>query len=611
VAQEPTVVYPPPLGAPLPPAPVLPEPETGPGRVSPQSVLLGTGAVAVVAAGASSLTAGGPVGRGLVAVLACLAVAVSVAAGRRDLRATEEVLAGSAAVLALIAAYTPGRGASPWVLAVLAAVLLALGRPGWPGRSAATWPVSAWLMAQLAVLSALDGVPIGSGLHVAAVLDTALAGLLVAVAGRRSVAVVALATTAAWWVGGVVQGLRLVWAEPPDDGVRALVAGLLVGAAAGLFAVRSRPALRPLLGPRAAVPVVCGLVAGAGVAGGLSAAGPGGVPATGYLGLGLAALVAAKASPHRESVLRPAGLTTATTLAVLAVGQLLANGRWPALSLLLLVAALPALLVAAKQPVDRPGALSVAVVCLSGSALLADVGNVLPPGAAGLVLLVLAVVSLVVAGLLHGKPSEPPLAITGAVVGLVSLAVPGHWETAAPQLAVLGAALTGYGTLASRDVARAAGCSALVGAAWLTAAGADVALPEAWTLPVAAGLLLYAGPRLADAPSWSSWGPGLVSGFAPSVYLAVIEPGVIRVLVVVTAATVATTLATRRGVQAPFVVGAVSLVVVAVGRLIDVLPWPGLAAVAVAGALLLALGARYEHRRQRALGTLARVADMR
>ncbi|WP_448616599.1 SCO7613 C-terminal domain-containing membrane protein [Modestobacter sp. URMC 112] len=615
MTQRPTTGYPPPLDRPVPLPPAPPEAETGAGRVSPQSVLLGAGAVAVVAAGGASLIAGEAVGRGLVAVLACVVAAASVGAGRRELRTTEEVLSGSATVLAVTAALGPERDLQPAVLAVLAAVVLAVGRLSGLGRegpSAAAWPIGSWTTAQLAVLGLLGDLTPWRLPHVAAVAGTAAVGLLVAGVGRRTVALVALATAAAWWAAGVVEGLRLAWAVGPDaHGQRAGAAASVVAVAVALLAVRTRRLLQPLLGPRPAVPVLCGVVAAAAVAGALSSAGPVGVPATGYLGLGLAALVAATASPEPTSVLRPAGLTTASTLTVLAVGQLLDDRRWPALALLLLAAALPALLVAARQPVDRPGALPVAVGCLAGSALLADVGDVLGPGTAGTLLLGLAVGALVLATLLRRHRSESPLAATGAVVGLVALAVPGHWESASPQLAVLGVALTGYGTLAARNGARAAGCAALVGAAWLTAGGAEVAVPEAWTLPAAAGLLLYAGPRLADAPSWSSWGPGLLTAFGPSVALTVLEPDVRRVLLVVAAATVTTVLATRRQVQAPFVVGAGSLAVVAVGRLVEALPWSGLAAVVGAGALLLAVGARYESRRRQAANAVARVADMR
>ena len=47
MAQDPAVAYPPPLDRPGQPPSAPPESETGPGRVSPQSVLLGAGAVQV------------------------------------------------------------------------------------------------------------------------------------------------------------------------------------------------------------------------------------------------------------------------------------------------------------------------------------------------------------------------------------------------------------------------------------------------------------------------------------------------------------------------------------------------------------------------------------
>ncbi|OMQ14868.1 hypothetical protein A7K94_0213490 [Modestobacter sp. VKM Ac-2676] len=56
---RPEVDYPPPLGRPSPPPPPAPA-EAGCGDVAPQQVLLGAGAVAVVAAGAASLTDAAP-----------------------------------------------------------------------------------------------------------------------------------------------------------------------------------------------------------------------------------------------------------------------------------------------------------------------------------------------------------------------------------------------------------------------------------------------------------------------------------------------------------------------------------------------------------------------
>ena len=601
------VDYPPPVGVPIPPPPA--PPEVGPGRVSPQTVLLGAGAVAVVAAGAASLTADGTgAGRLAVAVLAALASVVSWRAGRRDLRTTEEVLAATAAVLAFVAAATEGSLPSSGALAALAVVFLVA---GWFGRAAVSWQLAAWGAAQLAVLTALPGLGLGPVLHAGALLGTALAGVAVALRGRPAVAVVALVTTAPWWAAGVLEGQRLAWSADTGGLPRAGAAALLVGAAAGLVVTRSRRELRPLLGPRPAVPVLAGLVAGAGIAGALSADGPVGVPLGGYLGLGLAAAVAELASPRRDAVVRPAGLSAASTLTGLTVAQLLATGRWSALALLLVVAAVPALLVAARQPEDRPGALPVAAGCLAGAALLADAGEVLTPAQTGWALLAPAIAALAAATLLRGHDPELPLAVTGTVIGGLALTVPADWPRVAAPLALLGAALTGYGSVAHRRGARALGCAGLVASAWLAAATAGVSLVEAWSLPVAGGLLLYSGRRLADAPSWSAWGPALLTGFTPSVFLAVTEPETGRLLLVVAAATLTTTAGTYWSVQAPFVVGSGALVVIAVGRLVVAIPWPALVAVAVAGVLLVAVGARYENRRRQATEVVGRVADMR
>jgi len=606
VRQDPEVVYPPPVGAPLGPRPAQPD-DDGLGRLSPQQVLLGAGAVALVAAGAASLGLGGwP----LPTALGALTAAASLRCARRDLRTSAETLAVAGVALAVISDRASSSGGSATVLAALAATFLLLGRLA---PSTLSWPIAAWVAAQLAVLTLLTGSDPTPLTQVAAVLGTSVAGLLVTLRGRRPVALVALASTAPWWSVGVAQGTALVWTTT-TVATAASAGALMVLAAAVLLGLRLRPGLRRVLGPRALVPVLAGAVTGSALAGVLQALGPAGVPTAGYLGLVVAALVAELASPDRNSLVRPTGLALAVTATVLAVGHLLADGRWTALALLLLAAAAPALLVAARQPADRPGALPVAVACLAGAALLAEADGSLGPGRAGPLLLALSVLALAAASLERHHRAEVPLAVSAVVVGLIAAAHVGRSGDATAlgaALAVLGAALVAYAAPTDRAAARAGGCAALVVAAWLVAADAGAQLPEAYTLPLAAVLLLFSGPRLATAPSWSAWGPALAVAYGPSVFLAVVEPDLLRVLLVVLAATVTTTAATGWAVQAPFVVGAGALVVVAVGRAVAWLPPSGLVAVTVAGAALLAVGASYESRRVQARDAVASLADLR
>jgi hypothetical protein len=608
VPRTPEVVYPPPVGSPPSPPPA-PDDEDGLGRLTLQQVLLGAGAVALVAAGSASL---GPASWVLQAALALITAAASLLCGRRGLRASEETLAASAVVLVLISSRAADEtSAAVTVLAGLAVACVVLGLAR---RTVVVWPLSGWVAGQAAVLTALDGWYQTRPVLVATVLGTALVGLLVTRYARQSVAVLTLATTVPWWLTGVTWGLLLVW-RTPELGVAARTAALVVAVAGGLAWLRARQSLRALLGPRAAVPVVAGVVAAAAVSGALDAAGRAGTSTSGYLGLVVATVVAVKASPQPNAVARPTGLAAATALTGLAAARLLATGHWSQLAGLLLAAALPALLVAARQPSDRPGALPVAVGCLAGAVLLTEADGSLPVTLAGPLLVVLALLALGAAALLRGHRSEVPLAGSAAAVAVVAVIDVGRHGDLPPvalTLAVLGAAGLGYGHLAGREPARVVGCLALVAAAWLAAADAGSTVPEAYTLPAAVVLSLYAGPRTVTDPSWSTVGPALVTAFAPSTVLAVVDPDTLRVVLLVAAATVAVLGGTRWRLRAPFVVGAVSLVVVAVGRAIAWLPVPGLLALAAAGVALLVVGIRFEARRRRRTVELPdQVADLR
>ncbi|MCZ2814407.1 hypothetical protein O2W15_23495 [Modestobacter sp. VKM Ac-2979] len=615
---SPEVVYPPPLGRPPPttaPTDAAPtDTGTGTGDVAPQQVLLGAGAVAVVAAGAATLTDAGSVpGLLVVALLTVAATLGSLRAGRRGLRSSEEALASAAVVLAAVAAWSAGDGPggpSAVLLSLLAAVFVVLGLIP---RTTLTWPIAAWGAGQGAVLSALTGSGLSLAPHASAVLATAVAGLVITLAVRRAVAVVTLVTAAAWWVTGVVEATAHVWTT--ESVAAALVPSALMLLAAGaLLALPRRADLRPVLGPPAAVPVSAGLVTGAAVAGLLQAAGPVGVMTSGYLGLALATVVGAVASPGPSRLLRPSGLAAAAVLTGLAVVQLLGSGRWTALAALVAVAAVPALVVAARRPSDRRWALPVVVGCLAAAVLLAEADGSLGSAPAGQLLVLWCLLALGAATALRGQPAELPLTWTAAAVaaaGLAHLAGTGHLPGLALALAVVGVGFIASGTVTDRTPVRAGGCTALVLAAWLAAGSAGIGVPEAYTLPAAMVLWLYSGRRLARGASWPAWGPGLVVAFVPSVWLAATEPDLLRLVLVVLAATLSATAGSRWQVQAPLVVGAASLTAVALGRLVVHLPLTGLLAVGAAGAVLLAAGAVYEQRRTRARAALARVTDLR
>ncbi|MGY1842720.1 SCO7613 C-terminal domain-containing membrane protein [Modestobacter sp. SYSU DS0875] len=608
---RPEVEYPPPLGRPLPSRPT--PAETGTGDVAPQQVLLGAGAVAVVAAGAASLTDAGSVpGLLVVTLLTVVATLGSLRAGRRGLRSSEEALASAAVVLAAVGAWSAGEGPggpTGVLLALLAAVFAVVGLIG---RTTLTWPIAAWGAGQGAVLSALTGSGLSLAPHATAVLATAVAGLTVTFAARHAVAVVTLVTAAAWWSTGVVEGAAVVWTTEAV-GTALAPAALMLLAAGALLALRRR-GLRSMLGPRPAVPVLTGLVAGAAVSGVLQAAGLVGVMTSGYLGLALAAVIGAVASPEPAALLRPTGLATAGVLTGTAVVQLLGSGHWSALAALLASAAVPAVVVAARQPTDRPGALPVAVGCLAAAVLLAEADGTLGPAVAGWLLVVLVLLAAGSATALRGHRSELPLTWTAAAVAVAGLAELGRGSGLsglAVGLAVVGAGFVASGSVTDRAPVRAGGCVALVLAAWTAAGQAGVGVPEAYTLPAATVLWLYSGRRLATGASWPAWGPGLVVAFVPSVWLAATGPDVTRLVLVVLAATVTAVAGGRRQVQAPLVVGAASLTAVALGRLVAHLPFTGLLAVGSAGAVLLAAGAAYEERRSRARAALTRVADLR
>jgi hypothetical protein len=152
------------------------------------------------------------------------------------------------------------------------------------------------------------------------------------------------------------------------------------------------------------------------------------------------------------------------------------------------------------------------------------------------------------------------------------------------------------------------GALQLVAACWFFAAAADLTAVEWYSLPAAVGLLIAAGPRLVDGPSWPAWGPGLLVAAVPSAVLSVTTSDGTRAGVVLLASAAVLVAGARTGVRAPLAVGAGTALFLALGFTVRALPWP-LATALVVGCALLALGMRRERRPVAGFG--ARLADLR
>jgi hypothetical protein len=569
-----------------------------PDRTRPAQVVLAVGAVLVVAAGAAALAdSGNPVTRALLLVFAVLAAGCSAWAATAGLRATRETLAACAVGLAVPGSGALGTTGPSGALAALGLTVAFLVLHALVPATT-TWLLAAWGAGQLTVLDLLARV--GAGLHAEVYLGVALAGLLLALRAGRLVPRVALVTTTPWEVAGVATGLHQAWTGAFP--ARELAAVLVAAAAGGLVLARLRPALDPLLGPPRVVPSVAGLLTGGALAGALAGAGTAGVVAAGYVGVLLATTVRELLSGWPRGLFGPMAVAGGTLMAVLSLAELGTGGHWGALALLFLLTALPAGAVAVLRPTERGAAVPTTAACLAGALLLAVPARVLGAPAAAVALTALFAVALAAAAALPAVrrgPTEATAAVCAAAS--VALAAASASGTTGPAvllgvqaLGTLGwAAWTGWTSGSAARAAWRTGAAELVAACWVPLAGAGVHLLEAWTLPLAAGLLVAAGRGLTTGRSWPAFGPGLLVAAVPSAVAAVVEPGSARPVTVLVAAAGVMVAGAFAGVRAPLLVAAATAVAVALGLAAVALPWPLVTAV-VLGVALLAVGARRE-----------------
>jgi hypothetical protein len=554
-------------------------------------LLLAVGAVLVVAAAAAVAGVyGGAFARISFAGLAAIAAALSLVAALDGLRSTEETLAACAGGLGLIAAAWHGDGPLP--SAVVAAACLGLHLAA---RHTAAWPVASWIALQLAVLKATDDV--APMLHPSLFLAVALVGLGTALWARRFVALIALVTTAPWWVAGTAGGLSTAWSG--SGAARQLAAVLVVAAAAGLLPARLRADLDVLTGPRRAVPVLSGAVAGAAVAGALAAAGTIGITAAGYAGVLLASVLPGYLSGWRHGLFGPVAGTAGSVLALSALVELSAGRHWGSLVVLFLLTALPSALFSWRASA-RSEALPWAVGCLAAAAVAAVPAGWLDPVPAAVVLTALYGAGLALATTVAAPSRRPTLVAAGAcaAAAVVLVVLQTDREPLALLLALQGLATVewaGWTATAEEPPSPAwrVGAAQWTVAIWLAVSAGSVHVLEEYTLPLAAGLLLSQGPRLVTGPSWPAWGPGLLVAAVPSAVMAVVLPGITRPVVVLTVAALVLVLAAAAGLRAPLMIGAGTAVGTTLALALATVVWPVLAALVI-GAVLLGVGAREE-----------------
>ncbi|MFJ7588655.1 SCO7613 C-terminal domain-containing membrane protein [Streptomyces sp. NPDC097617] len=533
-----------------------------------------------------------------------IGVAQSWSAGSAGAALAPAALLLAGAALGVAAAWREPRASAAALVGALAAVV-ALGGPARPGL-APGWAALVHLLLALPLL--------------AAVRSSALPAAVRRGLARAGAAVVALVAVAA--VSAVVPMLaaRLrvlgeVWAgttpgrDPYAPGAAVTLALLIsAGAAWWLSRALSRPeplVVAVVLGWAGlfSAPTVLGFPVAAVFAAQLAVSGAVGVLAlrSPTRGVRIAAAVCALAGAANVSLGALDGRT-----ATFAVWGLLGAGCAAG---------------AAYGPAPMP-VRSTAAVCAVGYAtgLLVAVGAVSDLEVVRWALPVLAVPALAAALGPRLGGVRLPVEIASAAAGVLALGLSaGRADTLALVLALAGVVCAGAAVRPERRVLGWAAGALFAAATWVRLAEAGVTAPEAYTLPVTVPALvvgLLRRRRDPQASSWTAYGPGLAATLLPSLLAAWGDPGWMRPLLLGAAALAVTLAGARWRLQAPLLLGGAVLAAVALHELAPYVvqvagALPRWVPPALAGLLLLAVGATYERRLRDARRLRAAIARLR
>lgn len=304
----------------------------------------------------------------------------------------------------------------------------------------------------------------------------------------------------------------------------------------------------------------------------------------------------------------PTPRTTATVLALLSSLPLAFLSLTTEAATLAVLAVLTALFAAASwkthlAAVTAPAGLVYAagLACAAGAAAGWQAQYV------ALLVLVVPVAAALLAARLGDARATVPVEVTGALAAVLTVALaaaPADLPMLALVLALCGVITAGTAVRPERRPVAYASAALFVLATWVRLTAWDVGTPEAYTLPVTVPALLVGALRRRRDPqtsSWTAYGPGLAATLVPSLLAAWGDAQWTRPLLLGLAALAVTLLGARHHLQAPLLLGGAVLALDAlhelapyIAQVTDALPrW---VPPALAGLLLLAIGATYEQR---------------
>lgn len=249
-------------------------------------------------------------------------------------------------------------------------------------------------------------------------------------------------------------------------------------------------------------------------------------------------------------------------------------------------------------------------------------------GAAGLTAATIALLALPAALARGGEVAGWALHVFALVAVLVgadggasdAVGSGGSHFDAAWRITLLSGALAAAARCGRRPAASFAALAAAEGLAlwWLELAIAEVLAPEPYTLPLAAVLAAagvvaerrasVVGERLG---SWATAGPALLVAAVPTVWVSLLEPSGPRPLSALVVSMVVLAAGAFSGRRALVDVGAASVAILGLARLLPVLAAaPNWAVIGLTGTILLAVGATFEERRRDARGVRDRYSAL-